>query len=130
MHNGIEYGDMQLLGEAYDCLSEIGGLSNSACAAAFGRWNGGALESHLVEITAAILATPDDRRPGPAAGSLVDQVPPPGDAWAAVSCVFVCVQISLAAMSQSPPPLLHTNSSSLHRSILKPRKKEDRLPLP
>ena len=39
MHNGIEYGDMQLISEAYDVLRTLGGLSNDELAAAFNEWN-------------------------------------------------------------------------------------------
>src|SRR6187549_3833636 len=55
VHNGIEYGDMQLIAEAYHLLSEVGGLEVDRLAAAFAEWNRGALESYLIEITADIL---------------------------------------------------------------------------
>jgi 6-phosphogluconate dehydrogenase len=59
VHNGIEYGDMQLIAEAYDALKTLGGLSNDALADVFARWNEGELESFLVEITARIFRQPD-----------------------------------------------------------------------
>lgn len=40
VHNGIEYGDMQLIAEAYDVLKTVGGLTNDELAAAFAEWNG------------------------------------------------------------------------------------------
>lgn len=55
VHNGIEYGDMQLIGEAYQLLREGVGLTPDALQATFQRWNTGPLESYLVEITADIL---------------------------------------------------------------------------
>jgi 6-phosphogluconate dehydrogenase len=55
VHNGIEYGDMQLIAEIYDLMSAQG-TSNAAMSEAFASWNGGRLESFLVEITAEILA--------------------------------------------------------------------------
>jgi len=60
VHNGIEYGDMQLIGEAYDVLKTVGGLSAPELAAVFDEWNRSNLQSFLIEITAAILRTTDD----------------------------------------------------------------------
>ncbi|MEW5317845.1 MAG: hypothetical protein WDW38_009109 [Sanguina aurantia] len=71
VHNGIEYGDMQLISEAYDVLKTLGGLTNDELAATFTEWNQGELKSFLVEITAIILAKKDDRVPG---DYLVDKI--------------------------------------------------------
>ncbi|QPK64959.1 decarboxylating NADP(+)-dependent phosphogluconate dehydrogenase [Methylomonas sp. LL1] len=60
VHNGIEYGDMQLICEAYQLLSEGLGLSTDEMQAIFAEWNGGELSSYLIEITANILAYKDD----------------------------------------------------------------------
>src|SRR5215468_3228613 len=51
VHNGIEYGDMQLIGESYDLLARLGGLDAAALHDVFGRWNKGHLDSYLIEIT-------------------------------------------------------------------------------
>ncbi|KAJ4752155.1 hypothetical protein LUZ62_031285 [Rhynchospora pubera] len=59
VHNGIEYGDMQLISEAYDILKHVGRLSNAELARVFDDWNHGELESFLVEITADIFRVPD-----------------------------------------------------------------------
>jgi 6-phosphogluconate dehydrogenase len=59
VHNGIEYGDMQLIAEAYDVLRTVGGLSLEELAATFARWNEGELKSYLIEITAKIFSTKD-----------------------------------------------------------------------
>ena len=59
VHNGIEYGDMQLIAEAYDLLGQGLGLNAGQLAATFARWNQGVLASYLIEITAAILAVRD-----------------------------------------------------------------------
>ena len=61
VHNGIEYGDMQMIAEAYSLLREIAGLSNAEIAAVFGEWNKGELDSYLIEITAEILTKKDDQ---------------------------------------------------------------------
>lgn len=55
IHNGIEYGDMQLISEAYWVLKQIGGMNNEELADVFDEWNRGKLRSYLIEITAQIL---------------------------------------------------------------------------
>ena len=60
VHNGIEYGDMQLIAEAYDILHRGLGLSNEELHEVFVRWNEGVLKSFLIEITADIFAVKDD----------------------------------------------------------------------
>jgi len=59
VHNGIEYGDMQLIAESYDILHRGLGLSNAELHSIFGDWNRGALESYLIEISADIFAKMD-----------------------------------------------------------------------
>jgi 6-phosphogluconate dehydrogenase len=59
VHNGIEYGDMQLIGEAYQLLRHGLGLSASEMHQVFAEWNQGELDSYLIEITRDILAYPD-----------------------------------------------------------------------
>jgi 6-phosphogluconate dehydrogenase len=59
VHNGIEYGDMQLIAEAYDLLHRGLGLSNAQLHEIFAEWNRGELESYLIEITADIFTKTD-----------------------------------------------------------------------
>ena len=59
LHNGIEYGDMQLIAEAYDILHRGLGLSNTELHEVFAEWNRGELESYLIEITADIFTKTD-----------------------------------------------------------------------
>ena len=61
VHNGIEYADMQLIGEAYGLLRRLGGLSPAAIGRLFAQWNQGELKSYLVEITADILCQQDEQ---------------------------------------------------------------------
>jgi 6-phosphogluconate dehydrogenase len=56
VHNGIEYGDMQLICEAYQLMKEGLGMSNEEMHNAFSEWNKGELDSYLIEITRDILA--------------------------------------------------------------------------
>lgn len=60
IHNGIEYGDEQLIAESYNLLRNMVGLSVDEIAAIFADWNKGELDSYLIEITADILTRKDD----------------------------------------------------------------------
>ncbi|KAG6764135.1 hypothetical protein POTOM_031593 [Populus tomentosa] len=70
VHNGIEYGDMQLIAEAYDVLKSVGKLTNEELCQVFSEWNKGELLSFLIEITADIFGVKDDK----GEGYLVDKV--------------------------------------------------------
>src|SRR3954462_7959861 len=60
VHNGIEYGDMQLIAEAYDLLKNVAGLNNAQLRNVFNEWNSGDdLKSFLIEITAKVIDFPD-----------------------------------------------------------------------
>ncbi len=59
VHNGIEYGDMQLIGETYQMMKDGLALSNEEMRAVFAQWNQGVLDSYLIEITHHILAHKD-----------------------------------------------------------------------
>jgi 6-phosphogluconate dehydrogenase len=60
VHNGIEYGDMQLIAEIYDLLHRGAGISNNELAEIFSEWNKNELQSYLIEITANILRQSDE----------------------------------------------------------------------
>ena len=60
VHNGIEYGDMQLICEAYHLMRDLLGMSVEEMQQIFSRWHEGRLESYLIEITADILAYRDN----------------------------------------------------------------------
>ena len=60
VHNGIEYGDMQLIAEAYDILRGVLGLSAAELAEVFTEWNSGELDSYLIEITSKIFRRIDE----------------------------------------------------------------------
>jgi 6-phosphogluconate dehydrogenase len=70
VHNGIEYGDMQLIAETYDLLKRVAGLANAELAEVFDSWNQGELESFLIQISARIFRQPDDL----GAGQLLDAI--------------------------------------------------------
>ena len=70
VHNGIEYGLIQLLAESYDLMKRGLGLSNDELADTFAEWNRGALNSYLVEISAAVFRQEDSL----AGGRLIDAI--------------------------------------------------------
>ena len=70
VHNGIEYGDMQLICEAYSLLKDGLGLSNDELYAVFAEWNRGDLDSYLIEITRDIFSVSDPET----GNALVDMV--------------------------------------------------------
>jgi len=72
VHNGIEYGDMQLICEAYWLLKHAAGLENDALANVFDEWNRGDLDSYLIEITRDIFTAHDPD--GEAGSFLVDHI--------------------------------------------------------
>jgi 6-phosphogluconate dehydrogenase len=72
VHNGIEYGIMQLLAESYDLLKRGLGMGNDELHAVYERWNKGDLNSYLVEITAHIFLQKDDHGPGRLIDSILD----------------------------------------------------------
>jgi 6-phosphogluconate dehydrogenase len=72
VHNGIEYADMQLIGEAYDLLRRALGLDTDKIADVFREWNSGDLESYLVEITADVLSQKDAETGKPLVDVIVD----------------------------------------------------------
>jgi 6-phosphogluconate dehydrogenase len=72
VHNGIEYGDMQLIGEAYSILKHLGGLSNAELADTFSHWNETELESFLIEITAQVFRKKDPEGTGELIDAILD----------------------------------------------------------
>ncbi|MEM6689914.1 MAG: decarboxylating NADP(+)-dependent phosphogluconate dehydrogenase [Planctomycetota bacterium] len=70
VHNGIEYGDMQLICEGYQLLKEVGGLTNEELYDVFEQWNQGDLESYLIEISRDIFSVKDQDGDG----FLVDKI--------------------------------------------------------
>src|SRR5690625_2386352 len=72
VHNGIEYGDMQLISEAYFMLKHILGLSAEEMHEVFAEWNKGELDSYLIEITADIFIKIDDETGKPLLDLILD----------------------------------------------------------
>jgi len=90
VHNGIEYGDMQLIAEVYDLLSRGLGLSIADLHAVFAEWNSGELKSYLIEITAAIFAKMDTETGRPLVELILDEAQQKGTGkWASQNALDV-----------------------------------------
>jgi 6-phosphogluconate dehydrogenase len=88
VHNGIEYGDMQLICEAYALMRGLAGLQPAEAGQVFARWNEGELESYLVAITADILSRVDPDTGGPLVDVILDTAQQKGTGkWAAQSAL-------------------------------------------
>lgn len=73
VHNGIEYGDMELIAEAYFLMRELLGMSASEIGDVFAKWNKGILDSYLIEITAKILKKVDEETGKPLIELILDK---------------------------------------------------------
>ena len=73
VHNGIEYGDMQLIGEAYFILKHVLGMDAQELHEVFTEWNKGELDSYLIEITAEIFTKMDEETGKPLIDVILDK---------------------------------------------------------
>jgi len=105
VHNGIEYGDMQLIAEIYDLLHRGAGLSDADLSQVFARWNQGPLKSYLIEITSNILKHIDPQTGQPLVEMILDEAAQKGtgkwtsqnsfDAGAAIPTINAAVESRL-----------------------------------
>ncbi len=94
VHNGIEYGDMQLIAEAYDILRRVAGMEAAELAGLFGEWNRGPLESYLVEVTSRILSVVDDETGRPLVDLILDKADQKGTGgWASAAALELGVAL-------------------------------------
>ena len=95
VHNGIEYGDMQLICEAYAIMKEVAGLSASELADTFTEWNKGDLDSYLIEITSQIFRKCDPDTGKPLVDVILDKAGQKGTGlWTLQSALSQSVVIS------------------------------------
>ena len=73
VHNGIEYGDMQLIAEAYDILRRVIGMEAAELADTFAEWNKGALDSYLIQITSEVFRVKDEETKRPLVDLILDK---------------------------------------------------------
>src|SRR6195952_2853802 len=99
VHNGIEYGDMQLIGEAYQLLKDGLGLSADEFAEIFTEWNKGELDSYLIEISATIFGKKDDDGT-PLVDHILDTAGQKGTGkWTAISALDLGMPVTLIGES-------------------------------
>jgi len=95
VHNGIEYGDMQLICEAYDFMHRAMGMDEDAMQTVFGRWNKGVLDSYLIEITTNILGFKDEDG-SPLSEKILDTAGQKGTGkWTGISALELGVPLTL-----------------------------------
>ena len=100
VHNGIEYADMQVIGEAYQLLRNGAGMEPAEIAEVFREWNSGDLDSYLIEITAEDLAQKDPETGAPLVDVIVDAAGQKGTGrWTAINGLELGVPITGIAES-------------------------------
>ena len=100
IHNGIEYGDMQMIGEAYYLMARVLGLSPVEMQRVFAEWNRGELDSYLVEITAAILGRNDPETGRPLVDVILDTAEQKGTGkWTSVAALDLGVPAQTIAIA-------------------------------
>jgi 6-phosphogluconate dehydrogenase len=98
VHNGIEYGDMQLICEAYQLMRSLLGMDTDAMHDVFERWNKGPLDSYLIEITRDILAYRDPDSGKPMVDIILDRAGQKGTGkWTVNSALDLGVPLTLIA---------------------------------
>src|SRR5437588_8698357 len=96
VHNGIEYGDIQLICEAYDLLSRLAGLDADALHEVFARWNTGRLDSYLIEITRDIFGYRDPETGKPLVDLILDAAGQKGTGkWTVISALDLGIPLTL-----------------------------------
>jgi len=119
IHNGIEYADMQLIGEAYDLIRRGTGKSPAEIADIFAEWNKGELESYLIEITAEVLRQVDAETGKPLVDVIVDQAGSKGTGvWTVQTALDLGIPVSgiaeaVFARSVSSKPAQRAAASAL-----------------
>src|SRR5207253_495464 len=96
VHNGIEYGDMQLICEAYHLLGGLAGLGADALHDVFARWNKGPLDSYLIEITRDIFGYRDPETGRPLVDLILDAAGQKGTGkWMVASATDLGIPLTL-----------------------------------
>ncbi|MFC4597721.1 NADP-dependent phosphogluconate dehydrogenase [Cohnella hongkongensis] len=100
VHNGIEYGDMQLIGEAYHLLKDVLGVGTNELHEIFSEWNNGELDSYLIEITADIFSKTDPETGKPMVDVILDSAGQKGTGkWTSQSSLDLGVPLSIITES-------------------------------
>ncbi|WP_246943798.1 NADP-dependent phosphogluconate dehydrogenase [Bacillus pinisoli] len=100
VHNGIEYGDMQLISEAYFLLKHVAGVSAQELHEIFAEWNKGELDSYLIEITADIFTKVDEETGKPMVDVILDKAGQKGTGkWTSQSALDLGVPLPIITES-------------------------------
>jgi 6-phosphogluconate dehydrogenase len=100
VHNGIEYGDMQLIAESYAVLKHVLDLSNDELAKVYSQWNDGELDSYLIEITAKIFGKKDEKTGKDLVDVILDRAAQKGTGkWTSQSALDLGVPLPLITES-------------------------------
>lgn len=100
VHNGIEYGDMQLIGEAYHLLKDVVGADTDELHDIFSEWNKGELDSYLIEITTDIFSQKDPDTGKPMVDVILDSAGQKGTGkWTSQSALDLGVPLSMITES-------------------------------
>lgn len=98
IHNGIEYGDMQLIADAYWVMKNLLDMSNEEMATVFDQWNEGKLRSYLIEITANILRYKDNKTGGYLVDEILDAAGQKGTGkWSVINAMELGMPLGLIA---------------------------------
>ena len=124
VHNGIEYGDMQLIAEAYDLLRRGLGLGAPELAEIFASWNEGLLESYLIDITAQVLSVNDPQTGKPLVDMVLDKAGQKGTGkWTAQVALDLAVPIPTIAAAIDARVLSSMKEQRVHAAKQYGRKK-------
>lgn len=118
VHNGIEYGDMQLIAEAYWILKQGLGCSEEECSQIFGEWNKGVLDSFLIEITRDVLAYKDDDGK-PVVPKILDSAGQKGTGkWTAINALDLGQPVTLIGEAVFARCLSSLKAERMHASTI------------
>lgn len=116
VHNGIEYGIMQLISEVYDLMKHGAGLNNEQIGKIFSKWNEGDMKSYLIEVTADIFKVKDRETGGYLVDSILDKAGAKGTGkWTSESGLELGIpipNIDMAVMMRNISSLLDQRSKA------------------
>jgi 6-phosphogluconate dehydrogenase len=131
IHNGIEYGNMQLIAETYDFLRRAVGLSTAEAADQFAEWNQGPMASYLIEIASQVLAVADPETGNPLVEMILDKAGQKGTGkWTVQVALDLGVPIPTIAAAVDARVLSsmkaeRVTAAALLTSVTKPRNRGD-----
>jgi len=126
VHNGIEYGDMQLITEAYHIMREGLDMSADECQKVFSAWNEGVLDSYLIEITAEILSFKDSDGE-PLVDKILDAAGQKGTGkWTGISSLELGIPVTLITESVYARCLSALKAERVQASEIYPRTAEQK----